>query len=137
LQNDLSKIKKELDAITKSIVENIPVEEIYLFGSFAYGMPEKDSDIDLYLVFKDDMQIREYEALAAARKAMFGIQNRSIDLLGQKNKSSSTVQQDLQPSKKKFSEMGSSSMDRMAEVKEWFDIAAGDLRKKLSEDNTA
>jgi predicted nucleotidyltransferase len=84
LQNDLSKIKKELDAITRSIVENIPVEEIYLFGSFAYGTPGEDSDIDLYLVFKDDMQIREYEALAAARKAMFGIQNRSIDLLGQK-----------------------------------------------------
>jgi predicted nucleotidyltransferase len=84
LQNDLSKIKKELDAITRSIVENIPVEEIYLFGSFAYGMPGKDSDIDLYLVFKDDMQIREYEALATARKVMFGIQKRSIDLLGQK-----------------------------------------------------
>lgn len=84
MQNDLSKIKKELDVITRSIVENIPVEEIYLFGSFAYGTPEKDSDIDLYLVFKDDMQIREYEALATARKAMFGKQNRSIDLLGQK-----------------------------------------------------
>jgi predicted nucleotidyltransferase len=84
LQNDLFKIKEELDVITKSIVENIPVEEIYLFGSFACGTPGKDSDIDLYLVFKDDMQIREYEALAAARKAMFGLQNRSIDLLGQK-----------------------------------------------------
>jgi predicted nucleotidyltransferase len=84
LRNDLFKIRKELEAITRSIVENIPVEEIYLFGSFAYGTPGKDSDIDLYLVFKDDMQIREYEALATARKAMFGLQNRSIDLLGQK-----------------------------------------------------
>jgi predicted nucleotidyltransferase len=84
LQDDISKIKKELDIITRSIVENVPVEEIYLFGSFAYGMPGEDSDIDLYLVFKDDMQIREYEALATARKVMFGMQNRSIDLLGQK-----------------------------------------------------
>jgi predicted nucleotidyltransferase len=84
LQNDLVKIKKELDTITRHIVENIPVEEVYLFGSFAYGTPGKDSDIDLYLVFKDDMQIREYEALATARKVLFGIQNRSIDLLGQK-----------------------------------------------------
>jgi predicted nucleotidyltransferase len=84
LQNDLFNIKKELDAITRSLVENIPVEEIYLFGSFAYGTPGKDSDIDLYLVFKDDMQIREYEALAMARKVMFGIPNRAVDLLGQK-----------------------------------------------------
>jgi hypothetical protein len=30
------------------------------------------------------MQIRENEALATVRKAMFGMQNRSIDLLGQR-----------------------------------------------------
>jgi predicted nucleotidyltransferase len=76
--------KKELEQITKAIVENIPVEEIYLFGSFAYGTPSEDSDIDLYLVFKDEMQMREHEALATARKVMFGIQNRSVDILGQR-----------------------------------------------------
>jgi predicted nucleotidyltransferase len=84
MQGDIAKIKSSLETITKAIVENVPVEEIYLFGSFAYGTPSEDSDIDLYLVFKDDMQIREYEALAAARKVMFGMQNRSIDLLGQR-----------------------------------------------------
>ena len=77
-------IKSSLDAITKVIVENVPVEAIYLFGSFACGTPAENSDVDLYLVFKDDMQMREYEALAAARKLMFGMLNRSIDILGQR-----------------------------------------------------
>ena len=77
-------IKKDLDAITRAIAESVPVEEIYLFGSYAYGTPGKDSDIDLYLVFKDDMTMREFEALAAARKVMFGMLNKSIDLLGHK-----------------------------------------------------
>ncbi|GHU07604.1 hypothetical protein FACS1894151_02170 [Spirochaetia bacterium] len=84
MQNDITKIKTELDAITKAIVDHIPVEEIYLFGSFAYGTPNEDSDIDLYLVFKDDMQMREIEALAAAHKAMYSLQNRPIDILGHK-----------------------------------------------------
>ncbi|GHV88575.1 hypothetical protein AGMMS50267_09350 [Spirochaetia bacterium] len=82
--NDSTNLKTYLEAVTKAIVENVPVEEIYLFGSFAYGTPDDDSDIDLYLVFKDDMNMREYEAIATARKVMFGMQNRSIDLLGQK-----------------------------------------------------
>jgi predicted nucleotidyltransferase len=84
MTNDTPLIKYELDGIIKSITENVPVEEIYLFGSFAYGTPDEDSDIDLYLVFKDDMPMREYEALAAARKVIFGMQNRSVDILGQK-----------------------------------------------------
>ncbi|GHU92179.1 hypothetical protein FACS189479_00280 [Spirochaetia bacterium] len=82
--DDITNIKTYLDTITKAIVENVPVEEIYLFGSFAYGTPGDDSDIDLYLVFKDDMQMRECEAIATARKVMFGMQDRSVDLLGQK-----------------------------------------------------
>jgi predicted nucleotidyltransferase len=82
--NDIARIKTDLATISKVIAESVPVEEIYLFGSYAYGTPGEDSDIDLYLVFKDDMQIRETEALAAARKLMFGALNKSIDLLGQK-----------------------------------------------------
>ncbi|MDR0390133.1 MAG: nucleotidyltransferase domain-containing protein [Spirochaetaceae bacterium] len=84
MHSAITSIKSNLEVITKAIIENVPVEEIYLFGSYAYGTPTEDSDIDLYLVFKDDMQMREFEALATARKSMFGIQNKSIDLLGQK-----------------------------------------------------
>jgi predicted nucleotidyltransferase len=84
MADHISNIQADLSAIAKVIAASVPVEEIYLFGSYAYGTPSEDSDIDLYLVFKDDMQMREYEALATARKLMFGVLNKSIDLLGQK-----------------------------------------------------
>ena len=46
MQNDISSIKQELDLITEIIKETIPVETIYLFGSYAHGIPHKDSDLD-------------------------------------------------------------------------------------------
>jgi predicted nucleotidyltransferase len=82
--NDITNIKPELDAITKIIVDTVPVEAIYLFGSYAYGTPGKDSDIDLYIVFKDDMQMRELDAITAVWESMSGIQKKPIDILGLK-----------------------------------------------------
>jgi len=33
-------IKAELDKLTELIINSIPVEQIYLFGSYAYGKPQ-------------------------------------------------------------------------------------------------
>ena len=82
--NDISGIKQELDAITKIIVDTVPVETIYLFGSYAYGTPHKDSDLDLYVVFKDDMPIRELEAIRSIRLATVPAKTKPIDFLGLK-----------------------------------------------------
>jgi predicted nucleotidyltransferase len=95
MRNDITSIKPKLDAITKIIVDTIPVEAIYLFGSYAYGTPGKDSDIDLYIVFKDDMQMREFNAIVAAQAAMYPAQKTPVDLLGEKNGNFFTVQPDL------------------------------------------
>jgi predicted nucleotidyltransferase len=38
-----AEIQNALDLLTDIIVETVPVERIYLFGSYAYGAPEKDS----------------------------------------------------------------------------------------------
>jgi predicted nucleotidyltransferase len=36
-------------------VEPGAVKKIYLFGSYAYGMPTKDSDIDICVVIRNDL----------------------------------------------------------------------------------
>jgi len=82
--NDISGIKQELDEITKIITETVPVETIYLFGSYAYGTPNKDSDFDLYIVFKDDMDVRELDAIRSVRSAIYHINDKPIDFLGLK-----------------------------------------------------
>jgi len=46
-------IQDELDLITAAIKANISPEAIYLFGSYANGVPNSDSDIDIYVVVPD------------------------------------------------------------------------------------
>ena len=85
--NDISDIKPELDKITKIITDTVPVETIYLFGSYAYGTPQKDSDLDFFIVFKDDMPMRELDAIRSIRLAVTPIKTKPVDFLGLKQSS--------------------------------------------------
>jgi len=42
--------KQEIKKIVDKIVKNYKPEKIILFGSFANGKPNKDSDVDLFIV---------------------------------------------------------------------------------------
>ena len=43
----------DIQVITETILSNIEVKSIYLFGSYAYGTPTESSDIDIYAVLPD------------------------------------------------------------------------------------
>jgi len=46
-----------IEEIKKEIIQHLKplnLDKVILFGSHAYGSPHKDSDIDLYIVTKDD-----------------------------------------------------------------------------------
>ncbi|MCL2312281.1 MAG: nucleotidyltransferase domain-containing protein [Firmicutes bacterium] len=59
----IEEIKDELETLKEIILEKVPTDQIWLFGSYAYGIPHKDSDIDIYIVMKDDAQMRELDAM--------------------------------------------------------------------------
>ena len=80
-------IRQNLAEISQIIADTVPVEAIYLFGSYAYGTPSKDSDVDLYVVFKDEMAIRELEAIRSIRMAIDSVKNMPMDILGLKQNS--------------------------------------------------
>ena len=84
MQDNLSAIKQNLDEISQIIANTVPVESIYLFGSYAYGIPNKDSDLDLYIVFKDEMPMRELDAITAISIAIRPVKKMSMDILGLK-----------------------------------------------------
>lgn len=44
--------KELLDKITEKITGTFNVVKIILFGSYAYGRPRKDSDIDLFIIME-------------------------------------------------------------------------------------
>jgi predicted nucleotidyltransferase len=52
--------EERIQIIMDTILENVDkrcIRKIYLFGSYAYGRPNKDSDIDICIVFTDDTDI--------------------------------------------------------------------------------
>ena len=77
-------IKQNLEEITQIITGTVPVAAIYLFGSYAYGTQNQDSDVDLYVVFKDEMVMRELDAIDAIRMAIFPVGKKPVDILGLK-----------------------------------------------------
>jgi predicted nucleotidyltransferase len=48
------KIQKKLEAIKDAVLHVVPnTEAIYLFGSYANGTPQDDSDLDIYVIVPD------------------------------------------------------------------------------------
>lgn len=73
-------INDEIIKIKDTIVKTVPTEKIYLFGSYAYGAPNEDSDYDFYVVIPDG-GMRPIEAVGDIYLAMRGIKRRPVDIL--------------------------------------------------------
>jgi predicted nucleotidyltransferase len=74
-------IQSELETLTNIIVNTVPVEQIYLVGSYAYGTSHKDSDLDLYVVLKDDAPMRLIDAVTKIRLAIGRKKTRPVDII--------------------------------------------------------
>ena len=48
----MSKYRGEIEGIKKVIVKNFQPEKIILFGSYAWGKPKEESDVDLLIIKK-------------------------------------------------------------------------------------
>ena len=73
-------IQQDLNAITKAIASNTKVEDVFLYGSWAYGEPKPDSDLDIYLVIPDsDVDICELNA--EIRFSLYKKLSRPVDLV--------------------------------------------------------
>ena len=79
-----SSIQSELETLKEIIIRTVPVEQILLFGSYAYGMPNKDSDLDLYVVLKDDAETRELDASIKILGAIGQVKTKPIDIITNK-----------------------------------------------------
>ena len=91
-----NEIQKELATVIQAIASNTKIESIFLFGSWAYGEPKPDSDLDIYLVIPDnDVDICDLNAeirfalykklpfpldLVIAKKSVFDRRSKSLTL---------------------------------------------------------
>jgi predicted nucleotidyltransferase len=80
---DIDEIKDEIVSALLPLKPN----KIILFGSYAYGTPNEDSDLDLFLI-KDgieDMDIYELNAKKKLRKFMRNNKTNGIDIISVSN----------------------------------------------------
>ncbi len=70
--------QQQIDEIKRRIVENVKPEKIILFGSYAYGTPTKDSDIDILIIKESNLP--RYMRGREIRKYLRGLKV-AIDLL--------------------------------------------------------
>jgi predicted nucleotidyltransferase len=84
MEHMIAAIQSELNTLKEIIINTVPVEQIYLFGSYAYGTPHNESDLDLYVVLKDSAEIREFDAVVKILHAIGRIKTKPVDIIANK-----------------------------------------------------
>ncbi len=69
---------EELKPLIVERLKSLSLNQIILFGSFAYGTPNEDSDIDLFLL-KDNLDIKDMRKYKLElQKKLFDIQKKYL-----------------------------------------------------------
>lgn len=98
------RIRDELNTLKDIIIKTIPVGRIFLFGSYADGKPNIDSDLDIYVVMSDNAKIKEIDAMRLIRKAIRDKKTMPVDIVVSKEnkfnqrKSSITIERQIEQS---------------------------------------
>lgn len=71
---------QEIEELKKCFVEKIAPQQIYLFGSYADGSYDENSDFDFYIVVKDDITDIP-EVTAEAYRAIRRVKTKPVDIV--------------------------------------------------------
>ena len=71
--------QKQIEKILKRIVDRYKPEKVVLFGSYAYGNPTEDSDLDLLVVRSSNLP--RYKRAREIRKYLWGITDVPKDII--------------------------------------------------------
>jgi predicted nucleotidyltransferase len=82
-----SNIEEQIGIIRRAIIETVPAERIYLFGSYVTGgfSPERGSDLDFYVVLDDTYEKKPLEAMQDICFALFDKKQVPTDVLANKS----------------------------------------------------
>ena len=73
------------------------MEEIFLFGSHAYGTPHRDSNLDLYVVLRDECLLWYLDAGLQIRMAIACKKSIPVGILARKKKDFTRRLSDINP----------------------------------------
>jgi len=72
--------QQEIDLLVKTISEKFKVKKIFLFGSYAYGKPGYESDLDICIITKSNGK-RKIDMIRDIRREISVHFNIPIDIL--------------------------------------------------------
>ena len=72
-------VRADWTLFSENLLKIVPAEAIYLFGSYAYGTPSGESDLDIFVVVPDD--VADLSELYAAVRLLWRRKTISLDLL--------------------------------------------------------
>ena len=75
-----NKISEEIKVLKGTLAKQFGVRQIILFGSFAYGKPHKDSDIDI-CVITDFHGKRKIDLIREMRRELANLISSPLDIL--------------------------------------------------------
>jgi len=71
---------KDISTIKERILHAVEIEKLYLFGSYAYGEPNENSDYDFYMVIPNN-SMRPIDATIKAQSALWGLNLKGVDII--------------------------------------------------------
>ncbi len=77
MTTDTLRLSDELETRIREALTPLHPEAVILFGSYAWGQPTEDSDIDLYVVTRDDFMPATWRE---KRDVVRAVSNRMLDL---------------------------------------------------------
>ncbi len=75
-----NQINKQIEILKDTLTKKFDAKQIIVFGSYAYGKPDKDSDIDLCVV-ADLKEKRKIELIREIRRELLDLIPNSLDIL--------------------------------------------------------
>lgn len=73
-------VQDNLKTIIDEVKKVVPLKEVFLFGSFAYGTPNEDSDFDLYFIV-DEIHGTTHETMVMITRVLHQVSNKPFDIL--------------------------------------------------------
>jgi predicted nucleotidyltransferase len=82
LSYQTSDVRRKLDIIKEAVLQVVPnTEAIYLFGSYAYGNPNQDSDLDICVIVPDSVKEHPLDIAVDMRMKIPKNFDSSLDIL--------------------------------------------------------
>lgn len=76
-----TKVQEQLKVLEGIIRATVPVERIFLFGSYTEGVPNKDSDLDIFVVMADSSTLSNIAAMQKISLAIIDKITMPVDLI--------------------------------------------------------